>query len=321
MLPIPVATLAAMPLAEQPECVRVLVPAKVNLWLSVGRPRPDGFHSITTVFQAVGLYDEVVARPANGVRLKVSGPRSSAAPGSVVPSDSRNLAWRAAELLAEHAGVEPDVALTLRKTIPVAGGMAGGSADGAAALLACAALWRTGTPRAELHALAAELGSDVAFPLHGGTAMGTGRGEELTPVLATGEYHWVFAVSGFGISTADAYRELDRMRADGTAPDPIGAPDELLDALRAGDCGRMADALGNDLEEAALSLRPSLRDVLDAGAELGALAGVVSGSGPTVAFLCAHADAARDLAEALDAAGVCEATRVATSPAPGARVI
>jgi 4-diphosphocytidyl-2-C-methyl-D-erythritol kinase len=312
-----------MPLAEQPECVRVLVPAKVNLWLSVGDPRPDGFHSITTVFQAVGLYDEVVARPADGVRLKISGPRPSRAgdPGADVPSDSRNLAWRAAELLAEHAGVDADVALTLRKTIPVAGGMAGGSADGAASLLACSALWRTGTPRAELHALAAELGSDVAFPLHGGTALGTGRGEELTPVLVTGEYHWVFAVSGFGISTADAYRELDRMRADGTAPDPIGAPDELLDALRAGDCGQMADALGNDLEAAALSLRPSLRDVLDAGAELGALGGVVSGSGPTVAFLCAHADAARDLAEALDAAGVCDATRVATSPAPGARII
>jgi 4-diphosphocytidyl-2-C-methyl-D-erythritol kinase len=158
-------------------------------------------------------------------------------------------------------------------------------------------LWRTGTTRTELQALAADLGSDVAFPLQGGTALGTGRGEQLTPVLATGQYHWVFAVSGVGISTADAYRELDRMRADGTAPDPIGAPDELLDALRAGDCGRMADALGNDLEAAALSLRPSLRDVLDAGAELGALGGVVSGSGPTVAFLCTHADAARDLAD------------------------
>ena len=312
-----------MPLAEQPDCVRVLVPAKVNLWLSVGEPRPDGFHAITTVFHAVGVYDEVVARPADGVRLKISG-HSGSMSGSGepdVPSDSRNLAWQAAQLLAERAGVGADVALTLRKSIPVAGGMAGGSADGAAALLACAALWRTGTTRTELHALAADLGSDVAFPLHGGTALGTGRGEQLTPVLATGQYHWVFAVSGVGISTADAYRELDRMRTDGTAPDPIGAPDELLDALRAGDCGRMADALGNDLEPAALSLRPSLRDVLDAGAELGALGGVVSGSGPTIAFLCTHADAARDLAEALDAAGVCDATRIATSPAPGARII
>jgi 4-diphosphocytidyl-2-C-methyl-D-erythritol kinase len=306
-------TLAAMPLADQPDCVRVLVPAKVNLWLSVGEPRPDGFHSLTTVFQAVGVYDEVIARAADGVHLKMSG--------ADIPADSTNLAWRAAQLLAEHAGVGADVALTVRKTIPVAGGMAGGSADGAATLLACSALWRTATPRSALETLAAELGSDVSFPLHGGTALGTGRGEQLTPVLATGEYHWVFALAGFGISTAEAYRELDRLRAAGRAPEPIGAPDALLDALRAGDCGRLADTLGNDLQAAALSLRPSLRDVLDAGADLGALGGVVSGSGPTVAFLCAHADAARDLAEALDGAGVCHTTRVATSPAPGARII
>ena len=214
----------------------------------------------------------------------------------------------------------PTPCIELHKAIPVAGGMAGGSADAAGALVACAALWRTGTPRVELAELAALLGSDVPFALSGGTALGVGRGEQLTPVLSTGEYHWVFALSDRGLATAEVYRELDRMRADGVPEKPAGPPDELLDALRAGDCGRVADALANDLQPATLSLRPELADVLAAGAELGALGGVVSGSGPTCAFLCAHADAASDLADELDRAGVCASTRVATAPAPGARI-
>lgn len=304
-----------MPLAEIAESVRVRVPAKINLHLSVGALRKDGYHDLVTVFQAVTLYDDVIAREAAGLQLKVTGDESDD-----VPDDGSNLAWRAAELVADHAGVAADVALELRKSIPVAGGMAGGSADAAAALLACASLWRTGTPRTDLVKLAADLGSDVAFPLTGGTALGQGRGEQITPVLATGEYHWVFALADFGISAGAAYRELDRLRAVGKAPEPIAAPDELLDALRAGDSGRLADALGNDLQAAALSLHPELRDVLDAGAEQGALSGMVCGSGPTCAFLCAHADAAAELADGLDAARVCRATRVATAPAHGARV-
>jgi 4-diphosphocytidyl-2-C-methyl-D-erythritol kinase len=147
-----------------------------------------------------------------------------------------------------------------------------------------------------------------------------GRGEQLTPVLSTGEYHWVFALSGIGLSTVDVYRELDRQRRAVEAPDPIGTADEMLDALRAGDCGRVADALANDLQPAALSLRPELGDILAAGSDLGALGGIVSGSGPTCAFLCAHADAAQDLAAELDRARVCAATQTATAPAPGARI-
>ena len=304
-----------MPVVEIADAVRVRVPAKINLHLGVGPSRPDGFHELTTVFQAVSVYDDVIARAGDGLHLRASGDRSRG-----VPTDASNLAWRAAELLADHTGAAADVILELHKSIPVAGGMAGGSADAAGALLACAALWHTGSSRSELAELAAQLGSDVAFPLTGGTALGTGRGEQITPVLATGEYHWVFAFADFGIPTAGAYAELDRMRANGTAPEPIGAPADLLDALRAGDCGRLADALANDLQPAALSLRPELADVLAAGADLGALGGVVSGSGPTCAFLCAHADAARDLAEELDEARVCSTTRVATAPAPGARI-
>jgi 4-diphosphocytidyl-2-C-methyl-D-erythritol kinase len=304
-----------MPVAEIADSVRVRVPAKLNLHLSVGDVRPDGYHDLTTVFQAVTLYDDVVARGSDGLQLRVTGEAMHE-----VPTDHTNLAWRAAELLAAHASVPPDVLLELHKAIPVAGGMAGGSADAAAALLACSLLWRTGTPKSELATLAAELGADVAFPLTGGTALGTGRGEHLTPVLTTGEYHWVFALADYGISAGAAYRELDRLREADAAPEPIGSPDELLDALRAGDCGRLADTLANDLEAAAISLHPELADVLHAGGNLGALAGIVSGSGPTCAFLCAHADAARELAEELDDAGVCRATQIATAPAHGARV-
>jgi 4-diphosphocytidyl-2-C-methyl-D-erythritol kinase len=304
-----------MPVAEIADAVRVRVPAKINLHLSVGALRPDGYHDLTTVFQAVTLYDDVIARAADGVQLHVHGDEAQE-----VPHDHSNLAWRAAELLATRADVPAGVLLELHKAIPVAGGMAGGSADAAGALVACSMLWRTGTSKPELAELAAELGSDVVFPLTGGTALGRGRGERLTPVLTTGEYHWVFALADYGISAGAAYRELDRLRALGTAPDPVGPPDEVLDALRAGDCGALADALGNDLQAAAVSLHPELGDVLDAGAEFGALAGIVSGSGPTCAFLCAHADAARDLAEDLEDAAVCRSVQVATAPAHGARV-
>lgn len=305
-----------MSIAETAAAVRVRVPAKINLHLSVGAARPDGYHELTTVFQAVTLYDELTIRPAAGIRLQASGEGAAQ-----VPLDDGNLVWRAAQLLARRAGVTADAAFDLHKAIPVAGGMAGGSADAAAALLGCSVLWRTGTSRAELTELAGELGADVAFPLTGGTALGVGRGERLTPVLATGEYHWVLALADYGISAGAAYGELDRLRAAGTAPPAAGPPDELLDALRAGDCGRLADALGNDLQAAAVSLHPELQDVLDAGAELGALRGLVSGSGPTCAFLCTDADAAGELAEDLAAAGVCRDTRVATAPAHGARVV
>jgi 4-diphosphocytidyl-2-C-methyl-D-erythritol kinase len=305
-----------MPLAENTRAVRVRVPAKINLHLGVGPLRPDGFHELVTVFQAVDLADEVTASEGLGLEVHLSGTGADS-----VPTGPDNIAWRAASLLAERAQVPPDVRLEIVKAIPVAGGMAGGSADAAATLLACATLWQTGTSKQELATLAAELGSDVAFPLTGGTALATGRGEVLTPVLSTGQFHWVLAVAAFGISAADAYRELDRLRAGDAAPAAVGSPDALLDALRAGDPRRLALALGNDLQPAALRLRPSLRRTLTAGCDLGALAGIVSGSGPTCAFLCSGADAAAQLAAALAGEGVCRTTRVTTGPVPGARVV
>jgi 4-diphosphocytidyl-2-C-methyl-D-erythritol kinase len=309
-------TIAVMPVAEIAAAVRVRVPAKVNLHLSVGALRPDGFHDLTTVFQAVGLHDELHAEVGDGISLTVTGALSDS-----VPDGPDNLAWRAAVLLAEHHDMHPDVALTLEKTIPVAGGMAGGSADAAATLLACATLWRTGASRADLIDLAAELGSDVAFPLVGGTALGTGRGELISPVLVTGTFHWVFALAGYGIGAGEAYRELDRLRAGGEAPEPVGSADQVLDALRAGDAHALAPALANDLEVAALSLHPELRDVLNAGVDAGALAGIVSGSGPTCAFLCTDDDVALDVATGLDATTGVAGTRIALAPVSGARVL
>lgn len=305
-----------MPPAEPTRPVRVRVPAKVNLHLGVGAVREDGYHELVTVFQAVDLVDEITARAAEHLEVRVTGEGAD-----TVPAGAQNLAWQAAALLAEHTRLAPLVRLDISKAIPVAGGMAGGSADAAAALLACATLWGTGTDRDELAVLAAELGSDVAFPLLGGTALGTGRGELLTPVLTTGVYHWVFALADFGISAGDAYAELDRLRAAGTAPEPAGSPDALLDALRGGEPAAVAAHLANDLQAAAVSLAPQLQRTLDAGHDLGALTGLVSGSGPTVAFLCSDGDHAATLAAALEAGGVCHTTRVATGAAHGARVV
>ncbi|HET8582732.1 MAG TPA: 4-(cytidine 5'-diphospho)-2-C-methyl-D-erythritol kinase [Jatrophihabitans sp.] len=287
--------------------VTVRVPAKVNLHLSVGQRRADGYHELVNVFHAVDVEDEIVATPADELSLHVRE-----APAEV-PADDRNLAWQAAALLAETAGVEPCARLELRKSIPVAGGMAGGSADAAAALVACARLWGVD---ADLPTLAGRLGADVAFALLGGTAVGTGRGEVLRPVPARGVLHWVFVFAGYGVSAGAAYAELDRLRDEGQAPEPIGAPDALFAALAAGDVAGIAADLRNDLQPAVLLLAPQLGATLDAGLDAGALAGVVSGSGPTCAFLCADADAAQGVAYRLKAAGLL--ARTARGPVPGA---
>lgn len=306
----------AEPPVRSPGIVRVRVPAKVNLHLSVGPLRPDGFHDLVTVFHAVDLTDEVATAPADRLSLSLAGEGSAD-----LPLDDGNLAWRAAALLAETAGVPARAALHIDKTIPVAGGMAGGSADAAAALLSCARLWDLDAGPVELTALAARLGSDVAFPLLGGTALGTGRGEILEPVDCAAPLHWVFALADFGISAGAAYRELDRLRAAGRAPAPAGPPDRLLAALADGDVEKVARALVNDLEPAAESLAPALRATLAAGRDRGALAGIVSGSGPTCAFLCPDADAAAQLAAELTADGITRASRVARGPAAGAKVV
>lgn len=307
---------------SQNTTVTVRVPAKVNVQLGVGGLRADGFHDLANVFLAVGLYDSVSATRAEAPRLTASGPDVSQ-----VPLDDSNLAVRAARLLAERHGLRPDVHLHIAKDIPVAGGMAGGSADAAGALLACDTLWGTATPYEDLLALCAELGSDVPFSLAGGAALGRGRGELLTPLETGGTFHWVFAVADGGLSTPAVYRECDRLReAAGTDPSEAGVPapeasPALLEALRTGSVDRLAEALSNDLQPAAVSLRPSLAETLEAGAAAGASAALVSGSGPTCAFLVKDATSAARTADALLASGTCRTARPAVAPAPGATVV
>nr|WP_082961010.1 4-(cytidine 5'-diphospho)-2-C-methyl-D-erythritol kinase [Mycolicibacter nonchromogenicus] len=296
--------------------VTVRVPGKLNLYLAVGDRRDDGYHELTTVFHAVSLADEVTLRDADVLSLRISGEGAD-----VLPTDERNLAWQAAELMAEYVGRAPDVAISIDKSIPVAGGMAGGSADAAAVLVGMNVLWELGVPRRDLHSLAARLGSDVPFALHGGTALGTGRGEELATVLTRQTFHWVLAFADRGLSTPAVFRELDRLRDSGRKLPESGDPEPVLSALAAGDPQRLAGLLGNDLQAAALSLNPDLRRTLRAGVQAGALAGVVSGSGPTCAFLCRSADSAADVAVELSALGVGRAVRVASGPVYGARVV
>ncbi len=297
--------------------VTVRVPGKVNLYLSVGDLRDDGYHDLTTVFHAVSLLDEVTVRNADVLSLRMIGEGAES-----LPVDERNLAWRAAELMAEHVGRAPDVAITIEKSIPVAGGMAGGSADAAGVLVAMNTLWELGVPRRDLHALAAQLGSDVPFALHGGTALGSGRGEELATVLARNTFHWVLAFADGGMSTPAVFAEIDRLRESQDRSLPrLDDPEPLLAALASGDPAALAPLLGNDLQPASLSLDPGLRRTLRAGVEAGALAGIVSGSGPTCAFLCPSSSAAVDIGAELAGAGVCRTVRVASGPVAGARVV
>ncbi|GAA2784379.1 4-(cytidine 5'-diphospho)-2-C-methyl-D-erythritol kinase [Saccharopolyspora taberi] len=305
-------------LSVVPTPITVRVPAKVNLHLSVGDTREDGYHELVTVFQALSMTDEVTVHIADEPGIEVRGEGADS-----VPTGPSNLAWKAVRALAERCGrdpEEPGVRVSISKGIPVAGGMAGGSADAAAALLALNHLWRLEMGRDELAEIAAGIGSDVPFALQGGTALGTGRGEQLIPVLARHTFHWVIALDRRGLETPGVFRELDRLREE-SGPGRVGEVEPVLEALASGDPRQLALLLGNDLQAAAVSLRPGLRRTLRAGVQAGALAGIVSGSGPTCAFLCTDADSAVRVAAELSGAGVCRTVRVAQGPVPGARVV
>jgi 4-diphosphocytidyl-2-C-methyl-D-erythritol kinase len=300
------------------DAVTARAPAKVNVHLGVGPLRSDGFHEVHTVYLAVSLFDTVTVRPAAGLSLTLAGEGAGE-----VPTDRGNLVWRAAELLAAHAGIAPDAAIEVTKTIPAAAGLAGGSADAAAALVALDALWDLRTGRPQLAALAAQLGSDVPFSLLGGVALGAGRGEQLTPALARRQWHWVLGIAADGLSTPAVYAELDRLRAAGRLPQDSSLPDpgRVIAALRSGPAEALAAALGNDLQAAAVSLRPDLRRALRAAADAGAAGVLVSGSGPTVAALTPDEDGAVRLAAALAAEGVFRTVRAVHGPVPGARLM
>jgi 4-diphosphocytidyl-2-C-methyl-D-erythritol kinase len=299
-------------------------PAKVNVHLAVGPLRPDGFHELRTVYLAISLFDTVSVRPGDGLALAVTGEGTGAARGAdLVPTDRRNLVWRAAELLATSAGVSADATIEIAKSIPAAAGLAGGSADAAAALVALDALWGTRAGREDLVALAARLGSDVPFSLLGGVALGTGRGEQLTPVLSRTRWHWVLGIAGEGLSTPAVYGELDRLRAAGRVPDgqELAAAEPVVAALRSGPPDALAAALGNDLQAPALALRPELARALRAADEAGAAAALVSGSGPTVAALAQDEQDAVWITAELAGAGVFRTVRAVYGPVPGARLV
>ena len=293
--------------------VRVRAPAKINLHLAVGDVRPDGYHDLVTVFHAVDLADELTIAAADRHSVRT-------VPADGVPAGAKNLAGVAARLLAKRSRAGGPVAIDIDKQIPVAGGMAGGSADAAATLVGCAALWGLEMGRAELAQIGADIGADVPFALTGGTAVGTGRGDRLSPVLARTPLHWVLAFAEQGLSTPAVFAELDRLRANSDPP-RVGAVNAVLAALASGDPAAVGAALGNDLQAAAVSLQPGLRRTLRAGLAAGALAGLVSGSGPTIALLCADAESAGGVAAELAGSGTCRTVRMASGPAPGARLV
>ena len=319
---------SASPRSGSASSVRVEAPGKVNLFLSVGAPGPDGYHPLTTVFQAVRLIETVTARRQSTqdhgtVTLTLEEPDAE------VPTDASNLAVRAAELLSETTGVSEGVDLLLRKRVPVAGGMAGGSADAAATLVACNALWGTGLSLPELSALAARLGADVPFPLTGATAVGSGRGDLVTPIMTRGAYHWVFALAEEGLSTPAVFRRFDELAGAGASasagsgggPAVRDVPEALTAALRAGDARALAAALHNDLQVAAVDLRPELAEVIAVAEGAGALRAVVSGSGPTIAALVEDPGSAQRVSRALTTSGLVADVLRADAPVAGARVV
>jgi 4-diphosphocytidyl-2-C-methyl-D-erythritol kinase len=298
--------------------VTVRVPAKVNLQLSVGPRESDGYHQLVTVFQAISIFDEVtvkIGEQASGINLTVSGDQVHG-----VPTDASNLVVKAAELIANKFEIDIDVSIDIKKSIPVAGGMAGGSADAAAAIVAIDELYSLDMTREEMHSIASQLGSDVPFILSGGTAIGQGRGDQLTAALSRGTYHWVLALSSVGLSTPAVYSECDRLRQGLDISEPQ-ISDALMQALLTADPSNVGKLLVNDLQPAACSLRPALRLILDVGQEYGALGAIVSGSGPTVAFLVSDEEHGLDLAVALSASGVVGSVTRAFGPVHGAKVI
>lgn len=295
--------------------VTVRVPGKINLQLSVGPLQSDGYHELATVFQSVSLFDDlqVTEIEPNEIRIESEGKVA-------MPLGSENLAYRAAELMREKFEIESGISIKIKKEIPIAGGMAGGSADAGGTIVAIDSLFSLGLSRTEMERIGSELGADVPFTISGGTAIGTGRGDQITPVLSRGSYNWVLALSSSGLSTPAVYNECDRLREGMVISKPF-VSDSLMQALSQGNAEALGKSLSNDLQAAACSLKPALRLILDVGLDYGAFGGIVSGSGPTVAFLAESEDHALDLVVALTSSGVVGNVIRVAGPVPGARVI
>lgn len=295
--------------------VSVRVPGKINLQLSVGPLQRDGYHEVATVFQSVSLFDELNISESDGDGIEIAAEGKSA-----IPLGKENLAFKAAELMRKKFDISTGLLIKIKKEIPIAGGMAGGSANAGAAIVGIDALFSLGLKRDEMERIGGEIGADVPFTISGGTAIGTGRGDQITPVLSRGSYNWVLALSSSGLSTPAVYKECDRLR-EGLDISKPHVSDSLLHSLSQGDAKALGKSLTNDLQAAACSLKPALRLILDVGLDYGALGGIVSGSGPTVAFLAESEDHALDLVVALTSSGVVGNVIRVAGPVPGARVI
>ena len=326
--------------------VSVSAPGKVNLFLALGAARPDGYHPLNTVFAQIGLSETVTVTPLQSLATTApqpapvsaqpasTAPVSSASsapaqsdsapaaqtgsprielaltrPDSNVPLDHTNLAYRAAQAVAQQASqrglATSDVHILLDKAVPVAGGMAGGSADAAATLKACNEFWQVGLSLEELAQLGAQLGADVPFGLYGGVALGTGRGDLIEPLKAApGPYYWTFALQDDGLSTAAVFKHFDAtVQAPPAADMP---PEQLLVALEAGDVAEVSRHIRNDLQATAIELRPELGQLIDLAERAGALVAMVSGSGPTVAALSSSRAAAERVAQCWRTSPFCD---------------
>lgn len=295
--------------------VSVRVPGKINLQLSVGPLQRDGYHEVATVFQSVSLFDELTISESDGDGIEIAAEGKSA-----IPLGKENLAYKAADLMRKKFDISTGLLIKIKKEIPIAGGMAGGSANAGATIVGIDALFSLGLKRDEMERIGGEIGADVPFTISGGTAIGTGRGDQITPVLSRGSYNWVLALSSSGLSTPAVYKECDRLR-EGLDISKPHVSDSLLHSLSQGDAKALGKSLTNDLQAAACSLKPALRLILDVGLDYGALGGIVSGSGPTVAFLAENEDHALDLVVALTSSGVVGNVIRVAGPVPGARVI
>lgn len=312
--------------------VTAVAPGKVNMSLRIGPLREDGYHDVATLYFAVSLHEEVTAAPREDEAITVSLSERSAFTDvqyqdggetlpATIPLDERNLAYQAAKKLRERLGIRSGVDLTITKNVPVAGGMGGGSADAAAALVACSALWGSGFSKEQLAEIGAELGADVPFAIFGGAAVGQGVGDQLSPLLTRGELNLVVVPANTGLSTPEIYRELDSMREEAgiTAEEPELDAD-LVRAVCTSDAEMVATLMANDLQAPAVRKIPSLERMMDVGLLEGAMQGMVSGSGPTVVFLARDAVSAGQLATGLEERTDVWAIPV-TGPAPGARLL
>ncbi|MFM7014162.1 MAG: 4-(cytidine 5'-diphospho)-2-C-methyl-D-erythritol kinase [Actinomycetota bacterium] len=278
-------------------------PAKVNLFFAVGAFLKDGYHEVASLYQALALREQLSMELSGRNHVEFCGPYQSLAEESV-PRDDSNLVFLAQKALSEFSVelANSKFDFLIKKSVPIAGGMAGGSADAAAALTLIDGRYGLELG-SKLEEIGSSFGADVPFSIRGGTAQGLGRGEVLSPIETSGTLHFVVTPNPVGLATPLVYKQLDLMRIeegiDVSALAPPTLSRSLLKAVADANPEALAPLMANDLERAALRLRPELRSVLEAGEEAGALRSMISGSGPSIVHLARNRTDAELIAERL----------------------